>query len=204
MVLAGDSLSLWFPSELLPTESIWLNQGISGETSAGLLQRLHLFDATQPETVFVMIGINDLIRGARAETVLANQREIVRHLKSVHPRARIVIQSILPHGDRYSPDRSRDTVPQSYLQLPALSDRLAGVPNDSIRALNQQLAAMAKEEKVEYLDLSLYFSDTEGNLRPDLSTDGLHLSPQGYWTWATHLKQFSQSSKKANISERSP
>ena len=62
-VLAGDSISLWFPSELLPTEQHWLNQGISGETSAGLLRRLDLFDQTRPQTIFVMIGINDLLRG---------------------------------------------------------------------------------------------------------------------------------------------
>jgi hypothetical protein len=27
MVLAGDSLSLWFPPELLPSGNVWLNQG---------------------------------------------------------------------------------------------------------------------------------------------------------------------------------
>ena len=43
-VLAGDSLSLWFPSELLPDNKTWLNQGISGEKTAGLLKRLNLFD----------------------------------------------------------------------------------------------------------------------------------------------------------------
>ena len=39
-ILAGDSLSLWFPSDLLPADRSWLNQGISGEISAGLLSRL--------------------------------------------------------------------------------------------------------------------------------------------------------------------
>ncbi|HAX89511.1 MAG TPA: lysophospholipase, partial [Cyanobacteria bacterium UBA11370] len=29
-VLLGDSISLWFPNELLPPDQKWLNQGISG------------------------------------------------------------------------------------------------------------------------------------------------------------------------------
>ena len=61
-IIAGDSLSRWFPDHLLPQERIWLNQGISGETSSGLLKRLSLFDQTQPGIIFVMIGVNDLLR----------------------------------------------------------------------------------------------------------------------------------------------
>ncbi len=71
-ILAGDSLSLWFPTDLLPTSQNWLNQGISGETSYGLLRRLKLFDQTRPEQILVMIGINDLIQGVRDATLLAN------------------------------------------------------------------------------------------------------------------------------------
>ncbi|MEO0132924.1 MAG: GDSL family lipase, partial [candidate division WOR-3 bacterium] len=34
-ILAGDSITMWFPPELLPPGKTWLNQGISGETSQG-------------------------------------------------------------------------------------------------------------------------------------------------------------------------
>ena len=97
-VLLGDSLSLWFPSKFLPWDRNWLNQGISGETSAGLLKRLYLLDSTRPETIFVMIGINDLIHGVNGGTVLANYRQIIRQLRAVHPGSQIVVQSILPHS----------------------------------------------------------------------------------------------------------
>jgi lysophospholipase L1-like esterase len=102
-VLAGDSLSLWFPPELLPEDKNWLNQGISGETSNGLLKRLDLFDRTQPQTILVMIGINDLIRGISDEEILTNQRRIMRYLRRMHPQTQIVIQSILPHGAEHKP-----------------------------------------------------------------------------------------------------
>lgn len=185
-ILAGDSISLWFPPELLLPNKTWLNQGISGETSDKLLRRLSLFDATQPETVFVMIGINDLLKGYQDETILANQQEIIQHLKTAHPRSRIVIQSILPHaGDRLTQKRS-------HSQPSPLVNRLAAVSNQRIQNLNQQLATMAKGEGVEYLDLYPYFADAQGDLLPELTTDGLHLSRQGYEVWRDRLQVLSQ------------
>ncbi len=177
-ILAGDSLSLWFPADLLPVGQIWLNQGISGETSAGLLKRLYLFDNTKPEAIFVLIGINDLIRQIPEETVLANQREIVRYLKWAHPTVQIVVQSILPHAADGAIWEGRE--------------RLLALSNHRIRALNQQLAKMAADEGVFYLDLHPLFVDNEGNLRSDLTTDGLHLSPQGYWVWRSAIQVYRQ------------
>lgn len=172
-VLAGDSLSLWFPNEMLPPERNWLNQGISGETSRGLLNRLELFDKTQPEVIFVMIGINDLIQGVKDETIVANQMLIVRYLRRVHPKAKIVLQSILPHGDKKATWEGRD--------------RLVDIPNSRIRELNERLTAIAKEENIIYLDLYSLFADTDGNMKTELSTDGLHLNPQGYFVWRNAL-----------------
>jgi lysophospholipase L1-like esterase len=183
-VLAGDSISLWFPPELLPTGVSWLNQGISGETSYGLLMRLKLFDAVQPETILVMIGINDLVKDIRRVTIVENQREIVRHLKLTHPRARIVIQSILPHGG------SRLAQYPRTANTPVWVDRFSKLPNQEIQQLNQRLQQVAKEEKVVFLDLFPHFLDDQGNLRSTLTTDGLHLSWAGYELWRSRLHAF--------------
>lgn len=183
-VLAGDSLSLWFPPELLPSDApsgtrgdrTWLNQGISGDTSAGLLNRLYVFDQTEPSTIFVMIGINDLLRGGKDQTILANQRRIIRYLRRVHPQAEIVIQSILPHSGARSTFRARD--------------RLSEVPNSRIRKINQQLEAIARSEGVNYLNLYPLFGNSQGDLQLDLTTDGLHLNSQGYLVWRSALVLF--------------
>lgn len=177
-ILAGDSLSLWFPTELLPQERTWLNQGISGETSTGLLKRVKLFDITQPETIFVMIGINDLIRGIDDSTLLNNYREIVRDLRWVHPDAQIVVQSILPHSDKHSNWEGREN--------------LLKIPNQRIRHLNQELKFIAQEEGAYFFNLHSLFTDADGNLKPELSTDGLHLNQQGYLVWSSALKIYSQ------------
>ena len=172
-VIAGDSLSDWFPADLLPPEQTWLNQGIAGETSAGLLRRLHLFERTQPETIFVMIGINDLFQGVTDETILENQRQIVSYLRRIHPHSQIVVQAILP-----------------YSEGTWGGDHLLAISNVRIRQLNHQLEAIAQAEGVKYLDLHPLFTDSQGNLRADLSTDGLHLNHQGYIVWRSALEMY--------------
>lgn len=177
-VMVGDSLSLWFPSQLLPRDRTWLNQGISGETSSGLLKRLYLFDSTRPETIFVMIGINDLIHGESDWDVIENQRRIIRQLRFIHPGSQIVIQSILPHSGESATWEGRDYL----LQL----------PNSRIRRINRSLKALADAEGAFFLNLHPLFTDSQGFLRGELSTDGLHLNENGYQVWSTAIQMYSK------------
>lgn len=177
-ILAGDSLSLWFPPELLPEGRNWLNQGISGETSNGLLKRLKIFDRTQPEVIFVMIGINDLIRGISNGEILDNQQQIINYLQKTHPRAQIVVQSILPHATEEASWKGRE--------------KLLGVANSRIRKLNQQLQSISTKKGVKFLDLYPLFTNKQGNLRREFTTDGLHLTPEGYIVWRSALQIYSE------------
>lgn len=163
-IVVGDSLSLWFPREKLPVGRLWLNQGISGETSNGILKRLSVFAQTKPDVIYIMAGINDLRKGTTDETILGNHRQIVRKLRQTHPKTIIFIQSILP-------------------------TRLSAIPNTRIRHLNDQLALIARQEGADYLNLYDSFTDFQGNLRQELTTDGLHLSAEGYEVWRSLLHQ---------------
>jgi len=176
-ILAGDSLSLWFPTELLPDGKNWLNQGISGETSQGLLKRLNIFDRTQPEVIFVMIGINDLIRGTSDAVILDNHQRIMSYLRRVHPKAEIVVQSILPHGGEEATWQGRD--------------KLLAITNNRIRRLNDRLQRISAKKGVNFLDLYPLFTNTQGNLRQEFTTDGLHLNREGYIVWRSALQIYS-------------
>lgn len=177
-ILAGDSLSLWFPPDLLPEGKNWLNQGISGETSEGLLKRLELFDRTKPEVILIMIGINDMIRGVGDEEILANQKQIIRYLRKKHPKAKIVLQSILPHGGEEATWEGRE--------------KLLAIPNSRIRKLNEELEKIANQQKIKYVNLHPLFTDKQGDLRREFSTDGLHLNSQGYTVWRTALQIYNE------------
>ncbi len=177
-ILLGDSLSLWFPAELLPGRRVWMNQGISGEKTHSLLTRLHLLDVADVDTIFLMIGINDLIWGQSDQQVLANYVKIMDHLASHHPDTDIVVQSILPHGAEASTWESRHL--------------LLELSNERIRSMNQALEAIATEYNAHYLELYPIFANGEGNLRPDLTTDGLHLNREGYLVWRAAISLYSQ------------
>jgi lysophospholipase L1-like esterase len=176
-VLLGDSLSLWFPVDQLPSDRTWLNQGISGDTTDAILKRLAFLDETKPQTLFVMAGINDFKKGSTIDQVYANTRNLLQTLKQKHPNAEIVVQSILPHGETVTVDDR---------------DQILAIPNDQIVQFNQKLAGLAKEEQVLFLNLQPLFINKEGYLRSDLTTDGLHLNPSGYMVWSTALQTFSQ------------
>jgi len=184
-ILAGDSLSLWFPTELLPEGKNWLNQGISGETSQGLLKRLNIFDRTKPEAIFVMIGINDLIRGTRDEVILNNHQQIISHLRRVHPTTEIVVQSILPHGAEQATWQGRD--------------KLLAITNNRIRRLNERLRSISAKQGVKFLDLYPLFTNTKGNLRQEFTTDGLHLNREGYIVWRSALQIYSNMELKPEL-----
>lgn len=162
-ILLGDSLSLWFPSQQLPAAQLWLNQGISGENSGQILRRLSAFSQTRPDTIYVLAGINDLRQGVADEVILNNLRQIVQNLRRDHPQSQIVLQSILP-------------------------TRWSAVGNDRIRNLNQQIAAIAKQEGAGYLNLHSLFVDGQGQMRPELTTDGIHLANRGYEVWQEALQ----------------
>jgi lysophospholipase L1-like esterase len=160
-VMLGDSLYLWYPPEQLSSDRFWLNQGISGDTTTGILRRLSVFNQTRPDVIHIMAGINDLRRGATDAEILANLQQIMRQLRQSHPHAQIVIHSLLP-------------------------TRLPSIVPERIVQINQNLEIIAQQENVTYLNLFNYFVDNTGSLRRDLTTDGLHLNPRGYamWRWA--------------------
>ncbi|MBD2111243.1 MULTISPECIES: GDSL-type esterase/lipase family protein [Cyanophyceae] len=164
-VMVGDSLALWLPIDELPADQLWLNQSISGETTTHMLERLHYFADTQPQTIHLMAGINDLKAGVPEAQVVDNLYRMMTRLQQQHPQSRLVVYSILP-------------------------TRLREVSSDRIQRVNQRLAALAVHQGATYVDLYTTFSDRQGLLRVDLTTDGLHLSSQGYTLWQAALVSY--------------
>jgi lysophospholipase L1-like esterase len=159
-VLLGDSHALWFPCDRLAQDRFWLNQGLSGDTTAGVLKRVSTFAESRPDTIHVMVGINDLRKGKSDKEILSNLQQIMQKLRQQHPKAQIFIHSILP-------------------------TRLAAIPSNRVRWLNYNIASLTKQESVNYLNLQPAFTDADGSLRRNLTTDGVHLNARGYQVWQT-------------------
>lgn len=81
VVFLGDSLVENWQTELAFPLISCMNQGISGDVTEGILNRLDLVEAFSPRVVVLEIGTNDLGRIGDVEGTARNMRAIVDYLR---------------------------------------------------------------------------------------------------------------------------
>ncbi len=177
VVFVGDSLTEGFPLERYFPGIPVLNRGIVSDTvgrvgvpGRGLLHRMDLsiFDCN-PRAVFLLIGANDLGDYARngeptPEEIVASYREVLRRIHERLPELPVYVQSCLPAGGKYA-----------HL-------------NPGIREFNERIRKLAEELGYPYVDLHPLFEDERGELKPELTRDGLHINEKGYALWAEKIR----------------
>ena len=118
MVFLGDSLTAGFGlgeeqafparvGELLAargTPIVVVNGGVSGDTSAGALERVDWLLSRPAAVMVVSIGANDGLRGQPVAGIEANLRAIVRKAKASGARVLVTGQKI---PTNYGPDYAR-------------------------------------------------------------------------------------------------
>jgi lysophospholipase L1-like esterase len=153
-----------------------INRGISGNRISQVLERLDTA-IDSPAAVSLLIGTNDLATGNESRDVdaIADRfRHLIHKITERAPNSPIIINSVLPRRKKYA---------------------------DRIRALNERFQMMSDETGAAYLDLWPLLATTDGAIRPELTTDGLHLNAAGYRVWTGALKPILDSSlqqKKRN------
>lgn len=163
VALLGDSITeggLW--ANYFPNQRV-LNLGISGDTTEGMLMRLGSLLAAKPPKVFVMAGINDLLRGRAPDDVFATYRQILSELDGANRK--IYVESTL------------------YVTQPV---NLA--VNDKVARLNSQLRQLCEQtRRCTFVDMNTTLAPT-GQLTREFTGDGLHLNQAGYEAWFAQLK----------------
>lgn len=159
VVFAGDSLvndGRW--SEFFtPIRS----RGIGGQRTDELLKRLDEILESRPSRLFLLVGSNDLSQAVPPAQLLRHYRTILERVKAGSPATAVVICGLLP-------------VNQKFKNPPAYS-------NEDVHAVNEGLARLAAEfPPARFLDLTPELADEHGDLKPELSKDGLHLNVRGY------------------------
>ena len=161
VVFLGDSITEggeW--AELFPNITV-KNRGIGGDTTTGVLKRLHQITDGEPTALYIKIGTNDLTHGPDSiDTSYAQYREIVARVQQESPNTRIYLQSLLPRADSYRED---------------------------IEAFNSEIEQLAKDMGITYIDLYPGFLDTDGSIADRFSNDELHLNGAGYLLWQSLL-----------------
>ena len=174
IIFIGDSIVEYYPlQELLGTAKTIVNRGIRGYQTGLLLENLdaHLYgDAV--DQIVLLIGTNDIGKDIPMNEALDNLEGVIQSLNRDYPLSQIKLVSILPvnEGERY-----KQTV---YIRT-----------NEKIREWNQAYEALASAYmQVDFLPIYDSLTDTEGQLKKDYTTDGLHLSVAGYQVLSEALK----------------
>lgn len=162
IVFLGNSITergAW--GELLPGQPI-VNRGIGGDNTFGVLARLEGIAKAQPKKIFLLIGINDLSRGLPKEVIINNYHRIIQYLTRHTPKTKIYIESVLP------------------LNEPMTTPAYRKNKKDSILQLNIGIKQVAAQYHLPYINLHEIFADENGDLKKELTADGIHLKPAAY------------------------
>jgi lysophospholipase L1-like esterase len=172
IVFLGNSITeraQW--QELLQGRTL-LNRGIGGDNTFGVLARLDGILADKPKKIFLDIGINDIGRGLPLTVIGNNYQRIIEKIRSASPGTKLFLQSVLPMND-------------SVLTAAYLKNK-----KDTVLALNRIIIDLAAKYGLTYVDLhNDVFKDGNGDLKRELTIDGIHLRPAAYELWVDYLKK---------------
>ncbi len=165
IVFVGNSLTEGFPLvEMFKNASI-KNRGISGEISSNVLNRIDEIVESKPEKIFLSIGVNDLKNEIHHDTLFKNKVAVIETIQECSPSTEIFIQSVLPTSGIYS--------------------RL----NQAIVQHNEKMKSYCEQNGIAFLNSAPVFQ-VEGQLKKELTYDGLHLNAAGYKKWASFLAPY--------------
>lgn len=119
--------------------------------------------------IYLMIGINEMGTGT-VETFMEKYTEAVAKLQELQPDAVIYLQAIM----RVSTERS------------AKGDY---INNEGINLRNEEIAKLADNEKIFYLDVNQVICDEEGGLEKSYTFDGVHLMAKYVAIWKQFLME---------------
>lgn len=172
IVMLGNSLTHgceWH--ELLDMPNV-LNRGIIGDVIQGIRLRVDPILDGHPKKIFLLSGVNDVSHNLSADSIANAMGELIDYIRTRSPQTRLYVQSMLP-------------INNSFGRYKNLKDK-----EQVIRDANALIAAMAQDKGFTWINLYPAVADKDGNLRTDLTNDGLHLLAPGYRIWADIIRPY--------------
>ena len=117
--------------------------------------------------IYIKVGLNELGYGTE-ENFEKTYAQLIAKLREYEPRAIIYVHGILPvTAEKSSTDKAHN--------------------NPNIVARNASLQEFAKSQKAYYLDAGPAVSGDDGCLKPEMTSDGIHLKPEYMKVWREFL-----------------
>ena len=151
------------------------NRGISGDSTAGVLNRLEISAlGIRPSKIVLMIGINDINFQTPSAEITERYERIVNEIYAALPEVELYCMSILPMNETIEK--------YSTVDLEQSTARIIEI-NSFIRELSDSSGAT-------YVDLFSFVKDENNHMRTEYTDDGLHLNAAGYEVWTEVLKPY--------------
>ena len=171
IVWMGDSITEQGWWSYLTKERNIINLGIGGDTTPGMLARLPEVLEAQPSKIFLMGGVNDLSGNRPVEEIADNVRKMLVMVKERAPKCVVYLQSIITPND--------DVIAYPY----------AAGKQKQTAELNEHYKALCDEGLAVWVDLRPLLHNEKGEVREELTKDGIHIHPEAYRIWVDHLKK---------------
>jgi lysophospholipase L1-like esterase len=169
----------------LNKDNLVYNQGISGETTTGLIKRIDVeLKARSPNIIIIHIGSNDanLIKGK----MQTSEKEFVSNYKNILLISKIHSRNIIVTG--LTPcDESKTR--------PTIWDKNEFILNKNIKEYNDIIKIICKKENVLFLDIFDDFKNQKNYAQSLVKEDGIHLNKKGNEFFANKLIEFGKSKK---------
>jgi len=145
-----------------------VNLGSPGITTLDAVMNVEKLLPENPKSAFIMLGVNDIKVKAPWEVVYQNFYNLIYTFKSLSPKTKIFIISVLP---------------TNYLNFNKYD-----IDNSEIINLNKSLKNMSNKYNLNFINCYEDFLNQNGDLDENLTYDGLHLNQKGYTKLASWIK----------------
>lgn len=164
VAFVGDSITYrgrW--GEFFPSLRV-VNRGIGSDRTSDIVLRIDSILSTDPHKALIMVGINDVHQNISTPEILRNYELIIRALVKANVEVGV----------------------QSTIQCEV---SICGVKHvNSVNDLNKALVQLASQNGAIFLSLG-ELSDSTG-LSSKYTSDGIHLTAEGYIYWVRKIENF--------------
>jgi len=172
ILLVGDSMFRRLPLEQLWPECKVGNRGIGYDNTRALLRRLDdTVLSAAPHKVILYIGGNDISKRNDLKAIIEETERIMDIFAEHHIDTLFV--SLLPRGKGYEP-----------------SQRTLAALNKDTLLFNKAMRVKCPEHHARFIDVAERFTNGEGFLAPDLTSDWIHLNAKGLSLFADLLEPY--------------
>lgn len=165
-----DPLRVWSsPSCTMKLDSGILSRTVTDHATGKAATPAEMAKAYQPEILVLSFGLNGILSfSERPEVFLRNYRKLIDAVRAVSPKTRIVLQSVSPVAESAHQSDWKFSVPPEEI-------------NRRLSRLNGEIRTFcASDPDLTFADTAPALTNASGFLRPDLTTDGIHLTAAAY------------------------